>query len=165
MSACKAKEAESDYRPTATVKEIMDAMAEPNADALWDSVATIATVKGVEQQQPRTDEEWDEVRHHAITLIEATNLLMMPGRRIANPGEKAEDPKVELSPEQIETAVSQDRSAWSQLAHGLHDAGMVAIKAIDAKDGRALFDAGEVIDKACENCHVKYWYPNEPKQQ
>jgi hypothetical protein len=164
--ACrKAPEPESDFRPTFTVKEIMDAISEPNADFLWDSVATIATVKGVENRVPHTDEEWDEVRHHALTLVEETNLLLVPGRRIAKPGEKAEDPKVELSPEQIEAMISQDRATWIRLVHGLHDAGMITIKAIDAKDGKALFDAGEQIDMACENCHLKYWYPNQPTQQ
>ena len=25
----------------------------------------------------------------------------------------------------------------------------------------ALFEIGEDLDKACENCHRAYWYPNE----
>jgi len=25
-------------------------------------------------------------------------------------------------------------------------------------------NAGDAIDKACENCHLKYWYPEEAKQ-
>jgi len=36
---------------------------------------------------------------------------------------------------------------------------MVALKAIDAKNVMGLLDAGEGIDNACENCHLKYWYP------
>jgi hypothetical protein len=42
---------------------------------------------------------------------------------------------------------------------------MVALKAIDARDKEALLDSGDAIDQACENCHVKYWYPNEAQNQ
>ena len=35
------------------------------------------------------------------------------------------------------------------------------LKVVDAKDAQKLFDIGEDIDKACENCHRQYWYPNE----
>jgi len=42
----------------------------------------------------------------------------------------------------------------------LHDATMPALQAIDAKNADGLLDAGELIDNACENCHLKYWYPN-----
>ena len=48
-------------------------------------------------------------------------------------------------------------------AHGLYDATMVAVKAVDARSTMALSDAGNGIDEACEKCHLKYWYPNEAK--
>jgi hypothetical protein len=32
---------------------------------------------------------------------------------------------------------------------------------VDKRDAQKLFDVGEDIDKACENCHRQYWYPNE----
>ena len=143
----------------------MESTIEPNADAVWNSVAIVSTAEFSGEQAPHTDEEWEEVRNHALTLVEATNLILVPGRRVAKPGEQADDPKVELSPEQIETLINQDREAWTKLVHGLHDAAMVALKAVDAKDTQAMFDAGDGIDKACENCHTKYWYPNQPKVQ
>ena len=36
--------------------------------------------------QPRTDAEWNEVRRNAIIVAEASNLLMMEGRRVAKEG-------------------------------------------------------------------------------
>ena len=157
--ACSAPPPPPEYRPTSTVKDIMDSIVDPSADFLWDSVEVLVTAKGTEERAPKTDEEWKEVRRRAIALVEASNLLLVPGRHIARPGEKAEDPKVELGPEQIEAMVSQDRAAWTTLTHGLHDAGTEAVKAIDAKDKDALFSSGDGLDKACENCHLKYWYP------
>jgi hypothetical protein len=29
----------------------------------------------------------------------------------------------------------------------------------------ALFHAIESIDKACESCHLHYWYPNDKRAQ
>src|SRR6516162_11876711 len=94
--------AQAEYRTTATVKDIMDALVDPGSDYIWDSVETIVSAKGTEEKAPHTDEDWKQVRNHAIMLLEATNLLQVPGRHVAKQGEKADDPSVELGPEQIE---------------------------------------------------------------
>src|SRR5215510_7399527 len=156
---------DAEYRTTATVKDIMDSMVDPGADFIWDAVETVVSAKGVEEKAPHTDEEWKEVRRHAIMLLEATNLLQIPGRHVAKAGEKADDPKVELAPEQIEDMINKDRAAWIKYAHGLHDATMEALKAVEAKDKDKLLDVGNGIDEACEKCHLQYWYPNENKPQ
>jgi len=159
---------ESPFRPIATIQDIMDAEIDPSADFLWASVGFVATKAGVEDKQPRTDAEWATVRHNALTLIEATNLLVIEGRRVADEGkpldqeEKAgiEDPK------EIQKAIEANRSAFVGFAHGLHDAGMLMLKAIDDKDIAAMGTAGEKLDAACEQCHRTFWYPNatEPIQ-
>ena len=51
--------------------------------------------------------------------------------------------------------MDDDPDTLVKLAGALHDAGMKAIAAIDAKNADALSDAGEVIDNACETCHLK----------
>ena len=160
-AACRTRDPQPEYRPTATIKDIMDSTVDPSADVLWDAVATVVTAAGTEERAPRTDEQWTNVRRRAIQLVEATNSLQIPGRHVARPGEKSENPGIELGPEEIETVINKDRAAWINFAHGLHDAGNLALKAIEAKDVQALSDAGEKIDSACENCHLKYWYPNQ----
>jgi hypothetical protein len=148
------------FRLTASIKDIMDSIVDPSADVLWESVATIVSAKGTEERRPRTDEEWATVRRNAIRLLEATNLLVMEGRHVAKPGEKSENPGIELEPEQMEKLINDDRASFIKFAQGLHDATMPALKAIDDKNADGLLDAGELIDNACENCHLKYWYPN-----
>src|SRR6516165_5915715 len=138
-----APQAQAEFRTTATVKDIMDALVDPGSDYIWDSVETVVSAKGVEEKAPHTDEEWKAVRNHAIMLLEATNLLQMPGRHVAKAGEKAEDPKVELAPEQIEESINKDRASWIKYAHGLHDATIEAFKAIEKKDAEGLLDAGD----------------------
>lgn len=161
-SAPSPQSAASDFRPTSTVKDIMDSLIDPSADVVWDSVEVVATLQGTEEHAPRTDDEWKAVRRHAVTVVEASNLLIIPGRRIARPGEKAEDPKVDLAPEEIQRLVDADPASWIRLAHGLHDAASQTVRAVDARDAKALLEAGEVLDAACEACHKKYWYPNPP---
>ena len=155
------KPAGPEYRPTSTIKDIMDSMVDPSADFVWESVASTLTPKGWQEKFPRTDEEWKEVRRRAITVLEASNLLLMPGRRVAKPGEKADFPEVEESPEQIQALIDMDRAGWDTRAHGLHDAAADVLKAIDAKNAEQVLATGDKLDRACENCHAVYWYPRD----
>jgi cytochrome c556 len=156
------RSAPPEFQPTATVKDIMDSIVDPNADFVWDSVEVVVTLQGTEEKSPKTDEDWKALRRHAISLLEASNLLLVPGRHIARPGEKAEDERVDLTPEEIQTRVDQDRAAWTAGAHELHDATLESLKAIEAKDVKGLLNAGDVLDQACETCHRKYWYRVAP---
>jgi len=149
----------AEFRTTGTIKDIMDSVVDPSADYLWESVATIVTKKGTEERRPRTDEDWKQARRRAIALIEGTNLLIMDGRLVAKAGEKSENPGIELGPEEIKQVIDSDRASFIKFAHALHDAGVKALAAIDKKDPDALSDSGETIDEACEQCHLKYWYP------
>ena len=137
----------------------MLSVVDPQADVIFNSVATIVSAAGTEERQPRTDEEWAAVRRGAISLIEATNLLLVPGRQVARPGEKSENPKIELHPETIQHLIAEDPATWARLVGALHDAAVPALKAVDAKNPQGLFDAGDSIEKACESCHQQYWYP------
>src|SRR5437870_12734497 len=109
IACTKAPPAELELAKPATIKDIMDSMVDPSGDFLFESLVEIADEKGVRQKAPETDEEWHEVRARAITLLEAPNLLVMPGRKVAQPGEKSKNPAVELSPEQIQPLVDGDR--------------------------------------------------------
>jgi len=151
----------SDYRPLSTIKDIMDAMVDYNADWLWDAVSTEYTSKGIIDRRPRTDEDWKEARKHAIALLEASNLLLMPGRIVARPGEKSENPGIEEEPEQIKALIDADRASWVNYAHGLFDSAKLVLDAIDKKDAEQLLDLGDQLDQACEKCHMHYWYPHQ----
>ena len=113
------------------------------------------------EKEPKTDEDWKEVRRHAIALMEAMNSLQIPGRAVARPGEKADDPRVEEQPEAIASMIKADPESWNKAANGLYDATALILKAVDAKSADKILDAGDLIDKACETCHLKYWYPKQ----
>jgi len=156
-------ESESPYKITATIQDIMDAQVDPAADEIWNSVASIVTASGIEEKQPRTDEEWEQLKLKAFLVIEGANLLVMPGRKVAPEGAPLDpDELAGEKPEDIQKAMETNRTAWVQLAQGLHDSGLEVMAAIQAKSPEQLIEAGEKLDTACENCHSTFWYPNQP---
>jgi hypothetical protein len=149
----------------ATIKDIMDSMVDPSGDFMFEAIQEIADEQGVRKKAPETDDDWTEVRRHAMVLIEAPNLLTMDGRRVARAGEKADNPQVELQPEEIQKLIDADRPAFMRRAKRLQDAAAAALTAAESKNQDALFTAIDSIDKACENCHLHYWYPNDQAAQ
>ena len=89
-TACGGPQAE--YRTSSTLSEVMDAMVEPNADFLWKAVSTDSTAKGIIETAPKNDDDWKEVRRHAVMLMEATDLIQIPGRAVAKAGEQSKNP-------------------------------------------------------------------------
>jgi cytochrome c556 len=149
----------------ATIKDIMDSMVDPSGDFLFESVAEIADERGVTEKAPQTDEDWAQVRRHALVLLEAPNLLAMEGRKVARPHERSKNPQVELQPEDIQKSVDADRPGFIRRAQKLQDSAEMVLKAVDSRDTTALFHAIEGVDRACENCHLHYWYPNDHRAQ
>jgi cytochrome c556 len=143
-----------------TIKDLMMNVVDTNADIVWLSVTTVASEKGLVETRPKTPEEWARVKAGAITLAEAANLLMIQ-RHVARPGEKSETPGVELEPSEMEELINKDRPAFYEHAKALYNAAMLAADAADKKDADKVFEVGETIEHACENCHRNYWYPNE----
>lgn len=153
--------ASAPFQVTATIKELMDATVDPAADGVWDSVGTIVTAAGIDRHQPRTDDEWRAVRRHALTLVEAMNLLVMDGRHAAPRGTK---PGLgEMPPAQIDATIAANRAEFNQFAQAVHDEGVEALKAIDRKDPEALSRIGGDLDERCESCHLTFWYPNSQR--
>jgi hypothetical protein len=169
LSACAPKispaVAPTPFRLSATIQDIMAAEVDPAADFIWEAVSSETTAGGTDNKQPRTNAEWLAVRHQAIVLVEATNLLVMEGRQVAVHGKQLEDAKVPgiSSPEEIKEAIDADRSSFVKVVHALNEAGVNVLAAIDGKNVEALVTAGDALDHACENCHLKYWYPNSPR--
>jgi hypothetical protein len=166
VSACtKATPAQPGLAAPATIKDIMDSMVDPSADYVFGAVAEIADEHGITHKAPHTDDEWKETRRRVVQLVEAPNLLVMDGRKAARNGERSENPEVELQPEQIQALLDGDRAAFVNRARRLQDAARAALEAVDAKNAKGLFAAAGQIDKACENCHLHYWYPNDKRAQ
>lgn len=151
---------QQEYKVVATIRDIMGSEVEPSAKYIWDSVGTEVAGNGAVSKAPKTDEDWKEERRTAITLVEAANLIVMPGRAVAGPGDKAANPG-ELSPDAIDALIKKDRATFVKMAWAFQEAAVKQLKVIEARNVPGLLDAGGEVDAACESCHLKYWYPNE----
>jgi hypothetical protein len=118
-------------QPVLSMKQLMEWVIDPAADAVWEPVKTIITEQGTKEIAPQTDEQWEAVRHGAATLHESAHLLTLEGR-------------------------ARDRGEWTKAARGLMEAADEALKAVEARNAQAVFDAGGRIYNACSNCHRRY---------
>jgi len=149
-----------------SIKELMENIVDPIADNIFDAVGTDISAKGVIETKPTTDDDWAKVRIGAVTLAEATNLLKIP-RPAAPPGDTNKNSQgknaPELPPEQVLAKIEQDRAAWNRHTDELRDVALEAMAAVKAKNADSLFEIGGKLDKACEHCHLEYWYPGDKK--
>jgi hypothetical protein len=129
-SACTGGAEPPPFKPIVDTKLLMEAVVDPQADVIWDSVGTIITAAGEEHIRPKTEEEWMAVRNAAVAVTESGNLLMMVPR--------AKDDE------------------WMRICQAMVETGAKAIQAAEAKDVDRVFDVGGEIYAVCVNCHSKY---------
>lgn len=117
--------------PVADVRQVMIGMTGPSAQTIWNSVSTIVSSKGIEENQPRTDEEWEEVVAGAAVLAESANLLMTDDRAI-------------------------DQGEWITMAQAMADSARKALTIAEKHDPQGILDVGEEIYNTCNVCHGQY---------
>jgi hypothetical protein len=118
------------FKPIADVKQLMASVLDPQADIVWESVATITTAAGTEERKPNTPEQWAAVRN-AMTLAESGNLLMMVPR-------------------------AKDGGDWMKYSRELIDVSEQAVRAADARDAARIYEIGGDINDKCMQCHEQY---------
>jgi hypothetical protein len=117
-------------KPVASVRQIMQGIVGPAATVVFESVSTTVSVEGVKEKAPKTEAEWEAVGNSAAALVESANLMTVGNR-----------------------AIDAD---WTKMSQALADAGIVALKAIEARNAEALLASGEAINESCNACHRKY---------
>jgi hypothetical protein len=148
-----------------TIQEYMEGEINPAAELLFRSVQEISDSQGTRLKAPRSDAEWKAVRDQLDVLRAAPVVLTARGLKAAPPGFKAENPSVESTPEWIQAAVDTHRADFNRRAFRLRRAADTAMRAARAQDPRALQSALDSVDKACESCHLRYFYPNDKRAQ
>jgi hypothetical protein len=154
---------ESALTPSLSVKELMEHIIDPTSDWIFDAAVIDISHKGVLETKPLSDDDWLKVERGGWLLAESTNLLKMP-RRMVPPEEegKPHHPgEPELPPAEIQAKVEKDRALWNKHADQLKAAALNAVKVAKARDFDGLFKVGNDVDKACEQCHLEYWYPGD----
>jgi hypothetical protein len=150
-------------KPIVSVKELMRYDIDPVADFVFDAVTYDATLNGVVDTYPKTDEDWERVMIGAVSLAENVYLLKVP-RPWAPMGDvnNSTGPNPpELSPTQIQAKYDKDPVLWDAKIEALRNAALEVKGIAERRDAKALFEASADIDMACENCHLEYWYPGD----
>jgi hypothetical protein len=166
-TACSAKPAAttSDAPPALTpvlsVKELMQHIVDPQADLAFDAVGVDVGPKGVVETRPTTDDDWTRIERGMWVLAEASNLLKMPRKMAPDGDANKEAGGPELTPAQIEAKVKEQPALWSSHADQLRTEAMKIVEIVKARDAQKLFDAGSALDRACEACHLDFWYPGD----
>jgi len=152
-----------DLKPVVSVKELMRDMLDPAADYIFDSVKVEIGQHGTKETFPKTDADWDRIRIGAVTLAEGVYLLKIP-RPFAPPGDENNSKgaaPTELSPAQITAKLEADPVLWNAKIEALRNVGLEVIEIVNKKKVAELWEAGDNLDQACENCHIQYWYPGD----
>jgi cytochrome c556 len=152
--------------PVGTIREVMKGIVEGSSQALFDSVAITSSAAGTIQKEPSTPEEWTALEHQALQLAEAPNLLKVPGRRVARSAEENTSAgPTELTPIQIQAKLAEYPALFDKYADDLQKVAQEALGVVKGKNVQGLFDIGQKLDVACENCHLEFWYPAEKKPE
>lgn len=137
LSTCSAPEpeavsgTEANYNVELDIAQLMSLVLEPASDMLWDSGGWVLDASGYEELYPTTDDGWAFVRAQAAIVVEAGNMLALPGR-------------------------AEDDDAWMIYSEGLSEAGIMAMEAAEAQDKEAFFQAGGQLYSVCTACHQSY---------
>lgn len=154
---------DSSLAPTLSVKELMEHIIDPVSDWIFDAAVIDISHKGISETKPLSDDDWLKVERGGWLIAESTNLLKIPRRMVPveDEGKPHQPGEPELPPEQIQAKIEKDRALWYKYADGLKAAGLEAVRVAKARDLEGLYKAGDVVDKACEACHLEYWYPGD----
>lgn len=152
-------------KPIVSVKELMRFDIDPASDFIFDAVQYDATLKGVADIYPKTEEDWEKVKIGAVSLAENIYLLKIkrPWTPKGDVNNSTGPNPPELSPDQIQAKYDKDPVLWDAKIEGLRNAALEVMEIADKRDVKALFEASADVDMACEACHLEYWYPGDRK--
>ncbi len=150
-------------KPIVSVKELMRFDIDPVADYVFDAVTYDASLKGVVDTIPKTDEDWEKVKIGAVSLAENVYLLKVkrPWAPKGDVNNSTGPNPPELSPDQIQAKYDKDPVLWDAKIEALRNAALEILEIADKRDAKGLFEASADLDMACENCHLEYWYPGD----
>ena len=149
--------------PTTTIQQFMEDKVNPAGELLFHSVEQVSDAKGTRFRAPETTEDWKKVSDALAVLQNAPDILTIKGIKAAPPGFKSEHPGIESPPEWIQQTIDSHRDDFDKRALRLQAAASKAAEAAQAHDGRGLYKSLDGLDKACESCHLHYFYPGDTR--
>lgn len=127
------------FDTTLNTRTVMTGLIQPAADIYWSGWGADADEGGLHDHTPATPEEWARLTSGAIMLVEAGNVLQLPGR-VRTPSED-----------------------WLRHARHMTATAQAARKAAEAHDRDAMVEQGNRLYRACAACHQQFAPAIAPK--
>jgi cytochrome c556 len=138
----------------------------PQAQILWDIGNNALDDVGNASAAKMTASDWTKLGAAAQKMKNAAVAMAeTPRIPIAPPGAKLQDEGApgQATPKQIQAFIDANPTDFAAHARELTNVSDSFIKAAAAKDAKTLGEASARLDEVCEACHVKYWYPEQPR--
>jgi hypothetical protein len=139
----------------ATLAQLMRGIMFPNSNVIFAAQSKkFVTLPSANDPAAATDPiagtygHWEAFENSSLAIVEAANLLTVPGRVCSNG-----------------RPVPINNPDWPQLVQGLRDAGMQSYEAAKSKDHDKILDTTDKLTTACGNCHVKYRDKEKPEDR
>lgn len=148
--------------PARTLNDIMLTAVAPDAQALWDGINAAMDKTGLPVASNMGPEQWSHLDAAARALRnEATALANDVPPLVARSGHKiqAEGNPGALGAAEVQTLIEGDLAGFRSQARELIEVAAAFETAAKAKNAEPLGKLAQELDEACEECHVKYWYP------
>jgi hypothetical protein len=133
--------AEAKFNYDLPMAEMMGHVVDPAAWTYWRGSGTEVTAKGERDLSPTTEEGWAELENGAATLVEAGNLLQLPGR--------AREPLAD----------------WNKYAQQLTAKGLEAKDVAEKHDKDGVYKKGAEVYEVCTACHEQFVIQPQLKAQ
>lgn len=112
--------------------EFMGHVVDPAAFMYWKGSGTEIDATGEHDLSPTTDEGWENLVTGATILMEAGNMLQLPGR------------------------VRAPEADWNRYAQQLTERAAIARAAAEKHDKKGVFDEGGHVYEVCVACHEQF---------
>lgn len=145
-----------------SVRSLMNDLIQPNVLTVWQAVRYVVNEEGVQEDVvPQTDEDWDRLRTSALVLVEAGNVLLLPGRVMDEEAPGPDYPAYQYTPVEMEALMETQAEAWRAYLQEMQFSTKATLETIENRDILGLMETGARINNACQGCHAQFWYrPN-----
>ena len=172
LVACSHKEAEQAPAPAPavvagpTVIEIMTATMTPRSDAIWKVAGDLYDDKGNLDAKKLSDQQWTDMNLAAVAMAASAKTLgETAGIKVVAPGGKIQS---EGTPDgataaQVQALIDADPPGFAAFSTQLVTVAEEIAAATAARDAKKTDDAQNRLNDVYMACHVKFWYPAQPK--
>ncbi|MBO9581155.1 MAG: cytochrome c [Sphingobium sp.] len=136
------------------------------AQMLWDVGNKALDDDGNASSAKLTAADWTKLAGAAQKMkAAAASIANAPRVVVAPAGMTLQDEGApgQATARQIQAFIDDNPKDFADHARALADVSDGFLRAAASKDATALGDASARLDEVCEACHVRYWYPDQPK--